>query len=218
MNLSRLLVLSGLPAIGAVALCFSGPAAVQAAPAAATAAPAPELVAAVGALRAITTMRADFVQTNRNGQRISGVLTLKRPGRIRFQYQKGVSMLIVGDGKALTFIDTAVRQMQRWPIGSSPLGALLDPKRDAVRFGRLLASYDRSIVAIEVRDPKHPEYGTIELYFTRRAAAPGGLELSAWVATDSQNTRTAIRLSNQQYGMALDDAQFRVLDTSVRPH
>jgi outer membrane lipoprotein-sorting protein len=56
----------------------------------------------VAALRAISTMRADFVQTDRNGQRLTGTLTLQRPGKIRFQYQPGVPLLIVSDGAALT--------------------------------------------------------------------------------------------------------------------
>jgi outer membrane lipoprotein-sorting protein len=64
-----------------------------------------QLEEAVGALRAITTLKADFTQTDRNGQRVSGTLTLKRPGRIRFQYAPGVPILIVSDGSALTFID-----------------------------------------------------------------------------------------------------------------
>ena len=56
-------------------------------------------------LKATSSMTADFVQTDRNGQRLSGKLTLKRPGKIRFQYQKGVPLLIVGDGSRLTLID-----------------------------------------------------------------------------------------------------------------
>ena len=68
---------------------------------------------AVAALRGITTLRANFVQTDRSGQTISGVLTMKRPGKIRFQYEKGVPMLIVADGSALTFVDYEVRQVQR---------------------------------------------------------------------------------------------------------
>src|SRR5690349_20995703 len=78
-------------------------------------------------IRAVTTMTADFAQTDRNGLTLTGQLTLKQPGKIRFQYQKGVPLLIVGDGKALTMIDYEVRQVQRWPIGNSPLGALIDP-------------------------------------------------------------------------------------------
>lgn len=164
---------------------------------------------AVAALRGISTMRADFVQTDRNGQRVSGVMTLKRPGRIRFQYQQGVPLLIVSDGKALTMIDYEVRQVQRWPIGNSPLGALLDPKRDVARYGTLQPTADPNVVSVEVRDRSHPEYGVITLIFVRKASAPGGLELVNWVALDSQNKRTTIRLSNHQYGMPVSDNTFR---------
>ncbi|MET0179601.1 MAG: outer membrane lipoprotein carrier protein LolA [Novosphingobium sp.] len=158
---------------------------------------------AVAALRAISTLRADFVQTDRTGQRVAGVLTLKRPGRIRFQYEKGVPLLIVSDGKALTLVDYEVRQVQRWPLGNSPLGALLDPKRDVARYGKLLPTQDPAVTSVEVRDPKHPEYGVITLIFVRNPAAPGGLELTSWVALDPQNKRTTIRLSNHRYGVAV---------------
>ncbi|MCY1670526.1 outer membrane lipoprotein carrier protein LolA [Novosphingobium sp. SL115] len=167
---------------------------------------------AVAALRGISTLRANFVQTDRSGQNISGVLTLKRPGKIRFQYQKGVNLLIVGDGKALTMIDYDVRQVQRWPISNSPLGALLDPNKDVARFAKLLPTDTRDVVSLQVRDPKHPEYGTITMIFVRSAAAPGGLQLDSWVSLDSQNKRTTIRLDGHQYGIAVDDKTFRWTD------
>ena len=46
-------------------------------------------------IRAVTTLTADFTQTDRSGQTLTGKLTLKQPGKIRFQYQKGVPLLIV---------------------------------------------------------------------------------------------------------------------------
>src|SRR5690606_40930634 len=96
---------------------------------------APGALAAVQAhLKNTSSMTADFVQTDRNGQRLSGTLTLKRPGKIRFQYQKGVPLLIVGDGSRLTMIDYEVNQVQSWPVKNSPLGALLDPERDISRY------------------------------------------------------------------------------------
>lgn len=171
-----------------------------------------DLDRAVTALRGITTLRADFIQTDRSGQRLTGVLTLKNPGRIRFQYQRGVPLLIVSDGKALTMVDYEVRQVQRWPIRNSPLGALLDPKRDVSRFGRLQPTGDANVISIEVRDAGHPEYGVITLIFLRKASAPGGLELVSWVALDSQNQRTSIRLSGHQYGVAVPDNAFRYTD------
>ncbi len=175
-------------------------------------APSSEITRAVAALRGITTLRANFVQTDRSGQTTSGVLTLKRPGKIRFQYQKGVPLLIVGDGRALTMIDYEVRQVQRWPISNSPLGALLDPNRDVAKFATLLPTGDRDVISLQVRDPKHPEYGTITMIFVRNGAAPGGLQLDSWVALDSQNKRTTIRLSAQQYGVAVDDKTFKWTD------
>lgn len=200
---------------GAAALAAFGVSAPLAfvAPSAAVAQTQPgDLTNAVTALRAISTMRADFIQTDIKGQRVTGVLTLKRPGKIRFQYQKGVPILIVSDGKALTFIDYSVRQVQRWPIGGSPLGALLDPKRDVAQFGKLTPATNRSIVSVEVRDKKHPEYGVITMVFVRKPGAPGGLELSSWATLDSQNTRTVVSLSNQQYGLAIPDNTFRYND------
>lgn len=182
---------------------------VVSAPAPVAAQASADLAGAVTALRAISTLQADFVQAEPNGQRVKGVLTLKRPGRIRFQYEKGVPMLIVSDGSALTFIDYEVRQVQRWPIKNSPLGALLDPARDVGKYGRVVPTGSDRIVSIEVRDKAHPEYGVITLVFTRKPGAPGGLELSSWAALDSQNRRTIVTLSNQQYGLAVPDNTFR---------
>jgi len=141
-------------------------------------------------LKATSSMTADFVQTDRNGQQLSGKLTLKRPGKIRFQYQKGVPMLIVGDGSRLTMIDYEVRQVQSWPVENSPLGALLDPDRDLSNYARLLQTGNRDVLSVEVKDPKRPEYGTITMVFVRDGAAPSGLRLRGWVALDSQNNRT----------------------------
>jgi outer membrane lipoprotein-sorting protein len=193
-------------AIGLVTFDVSGLAQAQA-PASQAAIPA-ELGQAINALRAISTLRADFTQTDRNGQRVDGVLTLKRPGKIRFQYDPKMQILLVSDGKALNFIDYEVRQVQRWPISQTPLGALLDPSKDVARFGRLQPTVDPNVVSVEVRDARHREYGVITMIFVRKASAPGGLELVTWVMLDAQNKRTTIRLTNHQYGIAVADNAF----------
>ncbi len=164
---------------------------------------------AITALRAISTMRADFLQTDRNGQRITGVMTLQRPGKIRFQYQKGVPLLIVSDGAALTMIDYEVRQVQRWPIRNSPLGALLDPNKDVAKYARAIATGNPAVLSMEIKDPRHPEYGTITMVMVKSAAAPGGFALDSWVSFDAQAKRTSVRLSNQQYGIAVPANMFR---------
>ncbi|MXP47686.1 outer membrane lipoprotein carrier protein LolA [Altererythrobacter luteolus] len=195
-------------------------------PATSFVAPAPlaaqqsDLDRAVTAIRGISTMKADFTQTDRNGQTVAGVLTLKNPGKIRFEYEKDVPLLVVSNGKSLTMIDYEVNQVQRWPIKKSPLGALLDPSRDVAKFGKLVQTGNRDVVSIEVRDKSRPEFGVITLIFVRDGSAPGGLQLTNWVALDSQNNRTTVRLRNHRYGVAVSDGAFTYKDprrSSRRP-
>lgn len=167
-----------------------------------------DLAAVQAHLRGVETMTADFTQTDRNGKVLTGTLTLKKPGRIRFQYEKGVPILIVGDGKALWFLDYSVGQKQRWPIANSPLGVLLDPTKDIGRFATVVPG-DSRLVSVEARDPRHPEYGRITLVFARQSSAPAGLMLQGWVALDSQGNRTTIRLANQRFGVPVSDNSFR---------
>jgi outer membrane lipoprotein-sorting protein len=195
------------------------PAAMVALPTAAYAQSAGTLDDAVAALRGISTMKANFSQTDRKGQTVTGVMTLKRPGKIRFEYQKGVPLLLVSNGKSFTLIDYEVNQVQRWPIGNSPLGALLDPNRDVKKYGKLMPSAD-GVLSVEVRDPKKPEFGVITLIFTKNSGAPGGWQLTNWVALDAQNNRTTVRLSNHKYGVAVSDSTFTYKDprrTTRRP-
>lgn len=160
-------------------------------------------------LRATQTMTAAFSQTDRSGKTLNGTMTLKKPGKIRFQYEKGVPLLIVADGSALWFIDYSVRQVQRWPVKDSPLGILMNPDRDAARYAKVIPTGNPDVISVEARDPKRPEYGRITMVFARNASAPGGLMLQGWVALDAQNNRTTVRLSNQRFNAAVSDGAFR---------
>lgn len=166
-------------------------------------------------LRGITTMTADFVQTDRNGKSLSGKLSLRQPGRIRFEYQKGVPLLIVGDGSALTMIDYKVRQVSRWPVGNSPLSVLIDPRKDMGRFARIVPSSVPGTVQVEARDPKHPEFGTITIAFVR-GNGPWGLKLAGWTVLDAQNGRSTVRLSNHAFGVPISDKTFKWDDPRPR--
>ncbi|ODP39075.1 cell envelope biogenesis protein LolA [Sphingomonas turrisvirgatae] len=160
-------------------------------------------------LRSTQSMTASFEQTDRAGKTVRGTLTLKKPGKVRFQYEKGVPLLIVGDGNALWFIDYSVRQVSRWPVKNSPLGVLLDPNRDISAYAKVVPTGNPQVVSIEAHDPKRPEFGRMTMIFARNAAAPGGLMLNGWVALDSQNNRTTVRLANQRFNAPVSDGAFR---------
>jgi outer membrane lipoprotein-sorting protein len=166
-------------------------------------------------LRAVETMTAGFTQSDRRGRTLAGTLTIRRPGHIRFDYGRSANMLIVGDGRALTFIDYDVGQRQRWPINDSPLSVLLDPSQDLARFARVVQD-DAQVLMIEARDARRREFGTITIAFAKSAGAPAGLILQGWNTRDAQNNLTTVRLSGQRFNVPVADTAFRYREPTRR--
>ena len=130
---------------------------------------------------------------------------MKRPGRIRFEYGSGANMLLVGNGKTLTFVDYDVGQKSSWPINKSPLSVLLSGTPDLQRIATVTPSKDPRVLLVRARDARRPEFGTILLGFVRSPASPGGLLLEGWTATDAQNKRTTVKLDSQRYNVAVGE-------------
>ena len=146
-------------------------------------------------LNAAQSMTADFVQTDAKGQSITGTLQLKRPGQIRFEYAKGANMLLVANGKTLTFVDYEVGQKSSWAIGKSPLSVLLlGQLRTSAESRASFRPRTAASCVVRARDSRRPEFGTLILGFIRSPSAPGGLLLQGWTAIDAQNKRTTVSL------------------------
>ncbi|HEY0112294.1 MAG TPA: outer membrane lipoprotein carrier protein LolA [Allosphingosinicella sp.] len=198
----KTLALAAAPAAFAVALVPQAPVAAQA---------ANPLGQVTAHLKAVSTMTANFAQTDRKGRTLTGVMSLKRPGKVRFQYARGVPMLVVADGRRLHFIDYQVKKVQSWAIGSSPLGVLLNANPDLSRIAKVIRN-DSQTLLLQARDPKRPEFGTITLGFAKSARAPSGLLLQGWTIVDAQSNRTSVRLSNQRFNVGVADSAFTFQD------
>jgi outer membrane lipoprotein-sorting protein len=174
-----------------------------AAPAAAT--DSPDLARLKGHLTAVQTMTANFAQTDAKGRTDNGTLQLKRPGRVRFEYSGG-DLLLVADGKKLSFLDYQVGQKSSWPLSKTPLGPLLSGSPDFNGKAEILPSTDSRVVVARARNAG--QYGQLTLAFLRNASAPGGLQLYGWTAIDPQNHRTTVKLSDVRYNVAVPDGAF----------
>jgi len=167
-------------------------------------------------LASAQSMTANFVQTDGKGRSMAGTMQLKRPGKVRFEYGKGANMLLVANGKTLTFLDYEVGQKNSWAIGKSPLAVLLGASPDLRRIARVIPSKDPRLLLVRARDARRPEFGTIILGFVRTPSAPGGLLLSSWTAFDAQNKRTTVKLSNQRYNVAVPESAFTYAEPKKR--
>lgn len=181
---------------------------VAAAPAAA-ATPSPDLERLEAHLNAVQTMTANFAQTDDKGRVATGTLQMKRPGRVRFEYGGG-DLLLVANGKTLTFLDYSVGQKSSYPLGRTPLGPLLSGSPDFNGKAEILPNSDSRILVARARNTG--QYGQLTLAFLRNASAPGGLQLYGWTAIDPQNHRTTVRLSNVRFNVAVPESAFTYAD------
>ena len=160
-------------------------------------------------LRAVQTMTANFTQTDSRGRSLSGTLTIKRPGRIRFDYGRAANMLIVGDGRALTFLDYSVGQQQRWPINDSPLSVFLNPNQDLSRFARVTQDDPRTLQVHGPRSPaarvRHDHDPLLQVRGRPRRADPSRLEHGgrAEQPDDGQPVRAALQRARRRQRVPL---------------
>jgi outer membrane lipoprotein-sorting protein len=174
-----------------------------------------DLAAVQRHLNAVQSMTATFTQTDARNRVARGTVQLKRPGRIRFEYQGG-DLLLVGNGRQLTMVDYAVGQKSSWDLNKTPLGLLLSPNPDIARIARVLPQPDARILLVRARDGRRPEFGTLILAFVRNPSAPGGLLLEGWTAIDAQNKRTTVKLNSQRYNVAVPETAFRYAEPRKR--
>src|SRR5216684_4129168 len=77
---------------------------------------APEIERYVNSIR---TLQARFVQSNPNGSVVQGTLYIRRPGRMRFEYDAPSKLKIVADGTQVTLWDPATRDFGQRPSAST---------------------------------------------------------------------------------------------------
>ena len=172
----------------------------------------PDLARLKSHIAAVQTMTANFVQTDQRGRLAAGTLQLKRPGRVRFQYGSN-DLLLVADGKRLTFLDYQVGQKSSWPLDKTPLGPLLSSSPDFDGKAQILPSSDPRVVVARARNTSS---GHLTLAFLRSSSAPGGLQLYGWTAVDPQGHRTTVKLSDVRYNVAVPESAFTYVEPKKR--
>jgi outer membrane lipoprotein-sorting protein len=178
----------------------------------AAAADSPDLGKLKAHIGSVQMMTATFTQTDARGRSAAGTMQLKRPGRVRFQYGSG-DLLLVADGKRLTFIDYQVGQKSSWPLSKTPLGALLSGSPDFNGNAQVMPSENPRVV---VARAKNSSYGQLTLAFLRSPSAPGGLQLYGWTAIDPQGHRTTVKLSDVRYNVAVPESAFAYAEPKQR--
>jgi outer membrane lipoprotein-sorting protein len=153
----------------------------------------------------IRSLKARFVQSNPNGSVVQGTLYLRRPGRMRFEYDAPSQLKIVADGRQVTMWDNATRDFGQWPIGWTAASFLVkDP---------LVLSGDLQVEKLErvngmleatMSQARKPQEGKV---IVRLGENP--LLLRGWTIIDNRGNRVTVSLSDMQTGLQLADSLFK---------
>ncbi|SFS20957.1 LolA family protein [Yoonia litorea] len=158
-------------------------------------------------LNGLQTAQGGFTQINADGTLSTGQIYIKRPGRIRFEYNApDDTMVLAGGGQLAVFDPRSNTGPERYPLRSTPLSIIL---RENVNLGAenmvTNVSFDGTSTTVTAQDPENPQYGNIQLVFT---ANP--IELRQWIVTDDLGTQTTVILNDLVAGAAIRDVLFNI--------
>lgn len=161
----------------------------------------------------VNTLSADFSQVvrNRDGQiteRASGKLSLSRPDRFRWDYQKPYQQTIVADGKQLWLYDSDLEQVTvralEQGLGSTPAMLLSGSGKvgDAFASAAVQRQGDWTWYRLAPRQPGS-DFEQVSLAFDRKG------ELAAMELRDKLGQTTVIEFGALRRNVALDQRLFR---------
>ena len=156
---------------------------------------------------AMTTAEAQFSQFTDTGETSTGRLFIRRPGRIRFEYDPPeATLVVVGGGQVAVFDPKSRDELLRFPLRHSPLSLVLERTVDLAQRDMVVAHFEaESQTAVTLQDPENPDYGFIQLIFTDNP-----VQLRQWVVQDNSGGRTHIVLDSLTKGGKLSNVWFNI--------
>lgn len=148
-----------------------------------------------------------FTQVAEDGSSVSGTLWLKRPGRIRFDYDPPEeAKIIVGGGSLALFDPRSNDSPQRYPLSQTPLRLILDRTVDLASSSFVVnKQYDGRYTLLTLQDPAHPDYGTMTLVFADPA------QLVQWIIIDGNGGQTVMNLDELTVGADVNARLFNII-------
>lgn len=148
-----------------------------------------------------------FTQINADGTIATGEVFMRRPGRLRFEYDPPEeTLVVVGGGQVAIFDPRSNDGAERFPLRETPLKILLEADVDLTRTDMVTGhTFDGTSTKITAQDPDNPDRGYIQLVFT---ADP--IELRQWIVSDNTGGQTTVILQGFGSGGDIPFAAFNI--------
>ena len=155
-------------------------------------------------LNSVDTLRARFTQVSPNGSLISGLLSMDRPGRLRFEYDDPSPITVIADGTTVAVEDAALETIDRAPIRATPLYWLLADEIDLGADADVIDIVrEFGFVYVTLRDPNEEMQGSVQFVFEEPTYI-----LREWFVTDALGKMTRVIIQDQEVGIELSPRLF----------
>ncbi len=164
-------------------------------------------------LNGLGTLAGEFVQIDPEGGLSRGTFTMRRPGRLRFDYRPPNPALIVADGFWVGVCDREIQSFERIPLQETPLDLLLRDRVDLRTEGAVQAiTRGEGQLRVRAIDPDAPDQGSITMVFSNLP-----LQLRQWVVVDAQGLTTTVALSEVRANVSVNPELFVIEDEDCTP-
>ena len=153
----------------------------------------------------IRSLQSRFVQSNPNGSVVQGTLYLRRPGRMRFEYDAPSQLKIVADGSQVTMWDPPNRDFGQWPIGWTAASFLVkEPFQLSGELTVESAQRQNGLLELTVVQARKPQEGKV---IVRVSENP--MQLRGWSIVDNRGNKVDVTLTDLKTGIQLADSLFK---------
>ncbi len=154
-----------------------------------------------------TTAQGDFTQINPDGSISTGRMFMRRPGRMRFEYDPPDRSLVMAGGGQVAIFDSRSNQgPNQYPLRQTPLNLILERNVDFANRSMVVGHTDDGVTTTVVaQDPENPQYGSIRLVFSANPT-----ELRQWVIRDDSGAETTVILGNMTFGESIAPRLFDI--------
>ena len=163
-------------------------------------------------LESIQTISSDFIQINSNGENLSGVIKIKKPGLLLIDYNKPSNLKIVSNGKKVVLINKKNKSINYYNLEQLPIKIFLRKSFTLDNFNVIKYHENQKKIELEINHKNEENNGSIRFIFQ-----DSPLLIKKWIIKDIQGFETQMFLSNTVINDKLEDINFKIENPRILP-
>lgn len=159
-------------------------------------------------LNTLRKVQAPFIMTTPEGGSVTGTFYLKKPGKLRFEYDDPIKDFIVADGTFIYFYDAELGSQSHAFIGQTLADFVVRDNIDLsedVKIVDVINESNKSYIILTQEED--PAAGALTLEFSKEP-----FRLKSWEVLDSAGNITKVRLGRIRTDVTLENDLFYYSD------